>query len=159
MNTTYLSNLYCYVCHYEWFPRTPKTPKICPRCKNPNWAEPLFVLGDPLRYFYVIKHANEVFEFGARADQPSKTIEAQGLAGAIRVVMEIKVRRSEGYRVIEAIESRFRDRRVKGKYYQFEPEDLATIKEILREGNFGEGVRVATIEKAPIAEGSLKDKG
>lgn len=141
MNTTYLSNLYCYVCKYEWFPRTPKTPKICPRCKNPNWAEPLFVLGDPLRFFYVIKCANGWFEFGAHAEQPSKAIQTQGLAESIGVVMEIRVRRSEGYRVIEEIEKRFRAKRGKGRYYAFEPEDLEVIKEILREGNFGEGIK------------------
>ncbi len=27
-------------CGHVWYPRTPKRPKVCPRCKSMNWDEP-----------------------------------------------------------------------------------------------------------------------
>ena len=26
-------------CGHEWNPRTPKKPKVCPKCKTPWWEE------------------------------------------------------------------------------------------------------------------------
>ena len=27
----------CKRCGYEWYPRSPKTPKRCARCRSPYW--------------------------------------------------------------------------------------------------------------------------
>lgn len=41
-----LPHLVCQRCGYgkdvnhPWIPRTEKTPKVCPKCKNPNWNKP-----------------------------------------------------------------------------------------------------------------------
>lgn len=41
MSTKYsLPVLLCTRCHHEWTPREPVPPKVCPRCKNPNWNTP-----------------------------------------------------------------------------------------------------------------------
>jgi rubrerythrin len=29
--------LTCKRCGYAWVPRHNKKPKVCPKCKNPNW--------------------------------------------------------------------------------------------------------------------------
>jgi hypothetical protein len=30
----------CLRCPHEWYPRTPKEPVICPKCKSPYWNVP-----------------------------------------------------------------------------------------------------------------------
>lgn len=27
----------CKVCGYQWYPRSPERPRICPRCKSARW--------------------------------------------------------------------------------------------------------------------------
>jgi hypothetical protein len=27
-------------CGYEWLPRFGETPRVCPKCKSPNWDKP-----------------------------------------------------------------------------------------------------------------------
>ena len=27
----------CRVCGHEWFPRSPRRPGVCPKCKSANW--------------------------------------------------------------------------------------------------------------------------
>jgi predicted Zn-ribbon and HTH transcriptional regulator len=27
-------------CGHEWFPREPEKPRVCPKCKSPNWDRP-----------------------------------------------------------------------------------------------------------------------
>jgi len=39
-STFELPRLHCYRCHYEWFPKTPKAPKVCPKCKDTRWDVP-----------------------------------------------------------------------------------------------------------------------
>ena len=31
--------LKCANCNYEWYPRTPVLPKVCPNCKHRNWQK------------------------------------------------------------------------------------------------------------------------
>jgi len=35
-----LPTLECKKCGHTWTPRNPKLPKVCPKCKNPNWNKP-----------------------------------------------------------------------------------------------------------------------
>ena len=37
MKTKTISSVECKRCFYEWFPRIDGDPKLCPRCKSPNW--------------------------------------------------------------------------------------------------------------------------
>ena len=32
-----LPTLTCLRCDHSWYPRTPRSPKVCPRCKSPYW--------------------------------------------------------------------------------------------------------------------------
>ena len=32
-----MKKLNCLRCEYSWYPRTPKLPKVCPKCKSPYW--------------------------------------------------------------------------------------------------------------------------
>ena len=32
-----LPELECNRCNHKWNPRTPKEPKVCPKCKSPYW--------------------------------------------------------------------------------------------------------------------------
>lgn len=32
-----LPELECFRCGHRWNPRANKLPKVCPKCKNPNW--------------------------------------------------------------------------------------------------------------------------
>lgn len=34
-----MRKLKCLRCQHEWYPRTPKKPKVCPVCKRKNWNE------------------------------------------------------------------------------------------------------------------------
>jgi predicted Zn-ribbon and HTH transcriptional regulator len=34
-----LTKLTCKKCGYEWFPKVPVEPKVCPRCKSYKWHE------------------------------------------------------------------------------------------------------------------------
>jgi predicted Zn-ribbon and HTH transcriptional regulator len=34
-----INKLKCNQCGYEWYPRTPELPKVCPNCKHRNWKE------------------------------------------------------------------------------------------------------------------------
>jgi len=34
-----ITQLVCKQCGYEWYPRSPKPPKVCPNCKHRNWNE------------------------------------------------------------------------------------------------------------------------
>jgi len=29
--------LHCKRCGHKWYPRTPKKPEVCPKCKSPLW--------------------------------------------------------------------------------------------------------------------------
>lgn len=40
MSTT-ISALKCSRCKYQWFPRKPELPKVCPVCKSRQWAAPV----------------------------------------------------------------------------------------------------------------------
>ena len=35
-----LTKLSCTKCPHTWFPRTPKKPKVCPKCKSESWDKP-----------------------------------------------------------------------------------------------------------------------
>ena len=35
-----LPRLACKRCGYEWYPRTPQKPKVCPKCKSAYWDTP-----------------------------------------------------------------------------------------------------------------------
>lgn len=30
----------CLRCPHKWQPRTPKKPRVCPKCKSPYWDKP-----------------------------------------------------------------------------------------------------------------------
>lgn len=32
-----MKTLKCNRCGHEWYPRTPKNPKVCGKCKSPYW--------------------------------------------------------------------------------------------------------------------------
>ncbi|MDD4875877.1 MAG: hypothetical protein PHQ86_01915 [Dehalococcoidales bacterium] len=32
--------LSCHRCGHRWFPRSPVTPKWCPKCNSPYWSKP-----------------------------------------------------------------------------------------------------------------------
>jgi hypothetical protein len=34
-------------CGHEWLPRGGEKPRVCPKCKSPNWDRPLRRLGRP----------------------------------------------------------------------------------------------------------------
>ena len=33
----WLTKKRCRVCGHEWFPRSPRRPGVCPKCKSANW--------------------------------------------------------------------------------------------------------------------------
>jgi len=35
-----LLKLKCQRCPHEWYPRAPRLPKVCPKCKSPVWDKP-----------------------------------------------------------------------------------------------------------------------
>jgi len=39
VDASIITKLRCNYCHYEWYPRTPNLPIVCPRCKHRNWNE------------------------------------------------------------------------------------------------------------------------
>jgi uncharacterized OB-fold protein len=36
-NSYNLPTIYCKRCGHIWIPKTNQPPKVCPKCKNPNW--------------------------------------------------------------------------------------------------------------------------
>ena len=32
-----MPTLHCKRCGHTWYPRTPKEPKVCPKCSSPYW--------------------------------------------------------------------------------------------------------------------------
>ena len=32
-----MEKLKCKRCGHQWYPRKPKKPKVCPKCKSPYW--------------------------------------------------------------------------------------------------------------------------
>lgn len=32
-----IPTLQCNRCEHEWYPRSPKEPKVCPKCNSPYW--------------------------------------------------------------------------------------------------------------------------
>ena len=32
-----MNKLSCNRCNHQWYPRSPKLPKICPMCNSPYW--------------------------------------------------------------------------------------------------------------------------
>ena len=39
MMTATIKILRCTKCGYEWYPRSPEKPKVCPRCKSYRWEK------------------------------------------------------------------------------------------------------------------------
>jgi len=35
-----MRKLVCSRCGHEWYPRSPRVPRVCARCKSPYWNRP-----------------------------------------------------------------------------------------------------------------------
>lgn len=32
-----IESLFCFRCEHRWYPRNPRRPKVCPKCKRTDW--------------------------------------------------------------------------------------------------------------------------